>query len=341
MRGLAQCDTKNQRSCAGVQLHVLRPHGVSIQKKIRVSLAVWFCVPLREIANLPTLQERMPGSKLLTRIQEISHKAVFDTVAVAFYDYQTSLRFAVRGDRPFHAASTFKAAVLLAVLKAVEEGRVRWDDRLQVRNRFLSIVDGSPYRIERTRDADASAHRAIGGSMSIRELAEVMVVRSSNLATNLLLDFVGVEFVRKVLDEAGVRGVEVKRGVEDQLAHDQGINNEVTAEGLVRLYRLIVDHFLPAELQAEAVRILSAQEFNSMIPAKLPAGTRVAHKTGEISTHCHDAGIIFPAGRRPYVLAILTEHGPEATRRNRAVAEISGAVYRYLAGGHGEEKPAA
>src|SRR5687767_5806409 len=198
----------------------------------------------------------MPGSKLLTRVHEISHKAGFDTVAVALYDYETSLRFAVRGDRPFHAASTFKAAVLFGVLKAVEAGRARLDDRLQVRNRFLSIVDGSPYRIERSRDADATVHRAIGGSLSIRELAEVMVVRSSNLATNLLLEFIDVEWVRKVLDEAGVRGIEIKRGVEDQLAHDQGINNEVTAEGLVRFYRLIAeDHFLPADLQEEAVRI--------------------------------------------------------------------------------------
>src|SRR5687767_3975165 len=249
----------------------------------------------------------MPGSKLLTRVHEISHKAGFDTVAVALYDYETSLRFAVRGDRPFHAASTFKAAVLFGVLKAVEAGQVRLDDRLQVRNRFLSIIDGSPYRIERSRDADSTVHRAIGGSMSIRELSEVMVVRSSNLATNLLLDLIGVDFVRKILDEAGATGVDIKRGVEDRLAHDQGINNEVTAEGLVRFYRLIVDEqFLPSDLRDEALQILSAQEFNSMIPLKLPKGTRVAHKTGEISTHCHDAGIVYAPNRRPYVVAILT-----------------------------------
>jgi beta-lactamase class A len=297
---------------------------------------------LRELTNVLTLRVRMPGSKLLTRIHEISHKAALDTVAVAFYDYETSLRFAVRGDRPFHAASTFKAAILLGVLKAVEAGQVRLDDRLQIRNRFRSIIDGSPYRIERSRDADTTVHRAIGASMFIRELSEVMIVRSSNLATNLLLDLIGVDFVRKILEEADVRGVDVKRGVEDQLAHDQGINNEVTAEGLVRFYRLIVDeHFLPPDLRDEALRILCAQEFNNMIPAKLPKGTRVAHKTGEITTHCHDAGVVYAPNRRPYVLAILTEHGPEATKRNRAVAEISGAVYRFLAGGQGEEKPAA
>jgi beta-lactamase class A len=284
----------------------------------------------------------MPGSKLLTRIHEISHKAALDTVAVAFYDYETSVRFALRGDRPFHAASTFKAAVLLGVLKAVEAGQIRLDDRLQIRNRFLSIVDGSPYRIDRSRDADTTVHRAVGASMSIRELSEVMVVRSSNLATNLLMDLIGVDFVREFLDEEGVSGVDIKRGVEDQLAHEQGINNEVTAEGLVRFYRLIVDgNFLPQNLRDEALRILSAQEFNNMIPAKLPKGTRIAHKTGEISTHCHDAGIVYPENRQPYVVAILTEHGPQATKRNRAVAEISAAIYRYLVGGHGEEKPTA
>ena len=284
----------------------------------------------------------MPGSKLLSRIQEISHKANFDTIAVAFYDYETSLRFAFQGDRWFHAASTFKVGVLFGVLKAAEEGRLKLDDQLQVRNRFRSVVDGSPFRIQRERDADPSVHRAIGGSLPIRQLAEVMITRSSNLATNLLLDLVSVDYVRTILEKAGVRGVKVKRGVEDTIAHEQGINNEVTAEGLVRLHRLLVDDgFLSEELREEGFRILSAQEFNSMIPARLPKEVRVAHKTGEISTHCHDAGIVRAPDRKPYVLSILTEHGPNAVKRNRAVAEISGAIFRYLdaPSQSAEEKP--
>jgi beta-lactamase class A len=284
----------------------------------------------------------MPGSKLLNRIHEISQKARFDNVGIAFYDYETSLRFAYQGDRFFHAASTFKAGVLLAVLKAAEEGRLQLDDRLQIRNRFRSVIDGSPYRISRERDADSSVHRAIGGALSIRNLAEVMIVRSSNLATNLLIDLLGVDYVRQVLENGGARGVDIKRGVEDKLAHEQGINNEATAEGLVRLNRLLVeDHFLPPEFREEGLRILFAQEFKSMIPAKLPKDSRVAHKTGEISTHCHDAGLIYLPGRKPYVLAILTEHGPEVIKRNRAVAEMSAAVFRFIAGSQPEEKSAA
>src|SRR6478609_1365264 len=103
----------------------------------------------------------MPGSKLLTRIHEIAQRARLATVGIAFYDYENSLRFAYQGERTFHAASTFKSAVLLAVLKAAEEGRLRLDSQLQIRNRFRSVVDGSIYRIERERDADSSVHRAI------------------------------------------------------------------------------------------------------------------------------------------------------------------------------------
>ncbi len=283
----------------------------------------------------------MPGSKLLHRIHEITQKAQLETVAIAFYDYETSLRFAFQGDRLFHAASTFKSGVLLGVLKAAEAGRLRLDDQLQVRNRFKSVLDGSPYRIDGGRDADASVHRAIGQSLSIRELAEAMIVRSSNLATNLLIDLLSVEYLREIMEEGGVRGVDIRRGVEDTRAHESDINNQATAEGLVRLHRLFVEeHFLAPESREEGLRILSAQEFNSMIPARLPSGTRVAHKTGEISTHCHDAGVVYLPQRKPYVVAILTQHGPEVIKRNRAVADISAAICRFVDGGRSEDKTA-
>lgn len=276
----------------------------------------------------------MPGSKLLARIQEISQKAQFENVAVAFYDYETSLRFSYQGDRLFHAASTFKAAILFALLKAVEAGLARLNDPLHVRNRFRSIVDDSPYRLERDRDGDSAVHRRTGRSMSIEQLARLMITRSSNLATNLLLEFLTVPFIRQALKDAGAEGLEVRRGVEDHVAFEQGINNETTAEGMLRLFRLFLDEkHLTEEHRQLALDILLAQEFNKMIPARLPEGVRVAHKTGEISTHCHDAGIIFTPGRKPYILAILTESVPANPRRQKAIAEIAGAIHRYIAGG--------
>jgi beta-lactamase class A len=173
--------------------------------------------------------------------------------------------------------------------------------------------------------------------MRVRELARAMIVRSSNLATNLLLDYVGLEAARRVLKEARMEGIELKRGVEDTAAFEQGVNNEVTAEGLARCFRLLCQEgFVRAETREQMIEVLCAQEFNGMIPAPLPKEARVAHKTGEISTVCHDAGIVFLPRRRPYVVAILTEWPAHVERRQGCVAEISREVHRWLTrGGEG------
>jgi len=70
-----------------------------------------------------------------------------------------------------------------------------------------------------------------------------------------------------------------------------------------------------------------------MIPALLPREARVAHKTGEISTVCHDAGIVFLPKRKPYVLAILTEWPENIERRQACLAEISRAVFEFVTTG--------
>jgi beta-lactamase class A len=273
----------------------------------------------------------MSRSDLEETIRGIVEAANIERASVAFYDYQKREEFSWGHEDFFHAASTIKVAVLLAVFKACEEKKLRMDDALHVRNRFLSMGDGMPYRLQRNRDADAEVHDRIGRTMHIEQLAHLMITVSSNLATNLLLDFVGLEYAKNVIKEAGLEGIRLMRGVEDNAAHEMRINNEVTAMGLVRLFRLILDgKFISAASRNQMLEILGDQQFNSMIPAKLPEGTRVAHKTGEVSTVCHDAGLVFPAGREPYALAILTEVSPETTGRHALVAEISEAVFRHL-----------
>jgi beta-lactamase class A len=251
-------------------------------------------------------------------------------VGVALHDLETGFRFSLRGDRWFHAASTIKVAVLLAVFRAADEGRFRLDDSLHVRNRFLSAADGSPFRLSQDRDATPELYATIGRTAKISALAHAMICGSSNLATNLLLDFVGVEYARTVLREAGVEGVELRRGVEDHDAHEQGINNEATADGLLSLLSAIRSDFLTTESKREVIRILLEQRFNSMIPAGLPPHATVAHKTGEISTACHDIGIVYLPEREPYITAILTEFDPNTDGRRETVAAISKAIYRSL-----------
>ena len=251
-------------------------------------------------------------------------------VAVALHDLETGFRFSLRGDRWFHAASTIKVAVLLAVFRAADEGRFSLYDSLHVRNRFFSAADGSLFRVTQDRDATPELYASIGRTAKISALAHAMICGSSNLAANLLLDFVGVEYARTVLREAQVNAVELRRGVEDHGAHERGINNEATADGLLSLLSAIRGDFLTPESKREVIRILLEQRFNSMIPAGLPSHATVAHKTGEISTACHDIGIVYLPEREPYITAILTEFDPDTEGRRETVAAISEAIYRSL-----------
>ena len=259
-------------------------------------------------------------------------------LAVSIHDLQSGSEFRYRAERWFHAASTIKLAVLLGVYGAIHQGRLVPQSRLHVRNRFRSAYDGSSFRILSERDADSEVQAAVGKTMRVGELARNMIIRSSNLATNLLLDLLGIEFLQRVLEEHDLSGIDLRRGVEDELAFEHGINNRVTADGLVLLLRLIADEraFSP-ELSRSMLDILHDQEFRSGIPAGLPADARVAHKTGEISTVAHDAGIVYLPKRKPYVVAILTEWEPETSGRSPTIAAASYMVYEHLMGGKDED----
>jgi len=265
-------------------------------------------------------------------VERLSAGSKARAIAVAVHDFQSGSRFSLRGDRWFHAASTIKVAVLLAVFRAADEGRVHLDDSLHVRNRFISAADGFPFHLSPDSDAMPELYQLVGRTAKISTLAEGMIAASSNLATNLLLDFMGVEYARKVLRDAQVDGVELRRGVEDYAAHERGINNEVTADGLVSLLSAVRGDFLRNESKEQAIRILLEQRFNSMIPAGLPAHAAVAHKTGEISTACHDMGIVYLPEREPYIAVILTEFDSEGNGRREIVATISVAIYRLIVG---------
>jgi beta-lactamase class A len=270
--------------------------------------------------------------KLRRAIAEITTAARTQRYAVAVHDYASGFRFDLEGHRLFHAASTIKVAILLAVLKAVDEGRAHWTDPVHVRNRFLSVIDRSAYRLDSESDGYPQLYKAIGRTAKLSELADCMITSSSNLATNLVLDFVGTEYAAGVLRDAAVEGVHLRRGVEDEKAHEQGVNNETTANGLVQLFAVLRGEFLSQQSRDRAIHILLDQRFRAMIPAGLQSHASVAHKTGEISTACHDAGIVYLPEREPYIVAILTEIDRDATGRRETVAKISQAVYEAITG---------
>ena len=272
--------------------------------------------------------------ELTAALEDLSAAA---PAAAALFDYQTGQAWSFAGGRWFHAASTIKIAVLACAYAALEERALTPAHRLQVRNQFVSAADGRPYATLASRDSDQEVYTAIGRTMRVDELARHMVTVSSNLATNVLLDFIGIGRARRILDAAGISGIDLRRGVEDDRAFDIGICNRVTAGGLVGLLRAIFERRFGSDAHAgEMLGILSAQAFNSGIPAGLPppvrAAARIAHKTGEISSATHDAGLVFLPGRPPYALAVLTRRGSGADRF-APIARVSARVFERVSRG--------
>ena len=269
---------------------------------------------------------------LRSEIERIEKESGAKAIAVALHDLETGFDLRYNQDRWFHAASTIKVPILLGAFAAIDRGELLPHSRVHVRNRFLSIVENIPFRVESDRDANSAVHNAIGKMMRVDELAYHMITTSSNLATNLLLGVIGADAVNQTLRELDVDdGIELRRGVEDELAFEKDINNRVTAEGLLRILVMLAQGkaFSPA-LSRRMMDILHGQEFNQGIPARLPKGARVAHKTGEISTVAHDAGVVYLPKRKPYVLVILTEWDDSTTGRSRTIASISHAIYEFL-----------
>ena len=275
-----------------------------------------------------------PGreEKLHRAIKQIAGEAGTKAVAVTVQDFESDFRFSLAGERIFHAASTIKVAILLALFTGVDVGRFRLSDPLHVRNRFLSALDGTPFRLDPESDGFPQLYRRVGRTAKIADLAESMIIWSSNLSTNLLLDYIGSEYAGEVLRAAGVSGVSLRRGVDDLRAYERRMYNETTAEGLVQLFAALRGDFLSRPSRERVIHILLEQKFASMLPAGLPAHATVAHKTGEISTACHDAGIVYLPEREPYIVAILTEVEPEKNGARETVRKISEAVYHAVTG---------
>ena len=247
-------------------------------------------------------------------------------VAVAYRTLDGRTELLIDPDKPFHAASTMKVPVMIELFRQAKAGTVSLDDPLPVRNDFRSIVDGTPYRLSQGDDSDKQVYAAAGKTMTLRQLCESMIEVSSNFAANLLIETLGVENIRGTVARLGAGGMQVLRGVEDQKAFDKGLNNTTTARGLVMLLdRLAHGQAVDAQSDAAMIDILKRQKFTDAIPAGVPSGTAVAHKTGTITKIHHDAGIVYSS--RPYVLVLLTRGIEDQKKSAALMAQLSKVVY--------------
>jgi beta-lactamase class A len=271
-----------------------------------------------------------PIDSLRARIQHRVAEVRGAIVGLAYHDLETGDSLFVNADDSFHAASTMKVPVMIELFRQIDAGKLKLDQGILLVNQFASIVDKSPYSLDPRSDSDSAAYTRVGAYVPIRELIDRMITRSSNLSTNALIDVVGATTANATAHALGARNIKVLRGVEDGKAFAAGLNNTTTARDLQVLMEAIETGKAASRASCDAMRdVLLRQEFNGEIPAGLPLGMKVAHKTGFITAVLHDAAIVYPPGRKPYVLVVLTRAIPDEQVARTLIADLSRLVYTH------------
>jgi len=255
------------------------------------------------------------------------------TFAVAYKNLLTGEEILINEHTLFHAASTMKTPVMAEVFRQATEGKFSLKDSILIKNEFKSIVDGSPYSLSPQSDSDTLIYKHIGEKRTIYSLMYDMIIISSNLATNLIVDLVDAKNVTQTMRSIGAKDIQVLRGVEDIKAFDAGLSNLVTAYDLMLLFEKIdKEEIVNAEASLAMMDILLDQKFNDIIPAKLPKGVKVAHKTGSITGVQHDSGIVFLPDGNKYVLVLLSKDLEDEPAAMEAMAQVSELLYQFTTG---------
>lgn len=264
--------------------------------------------------------------KVVAAIQDRITKSGAD-VGIAFETLDGRLTWSSRGDDVFHAASTMKIPVMIELFHQVREGKVKLSDPLPIKNEFHSLVDGSVFTLKPADDSETDLYKAVGQTRTLDQLCDLMVTVSSNFATNLLIQKLGIDNIRATVSSLHADGMDIKRGVEDQKAFDKKLNNTTTAYGLATLLLAIANgKAVDPDASAKMVEILERQKFNEGIPAGVPTNIRVAHKTGEITKIHHDAGIVY--AERPFVIVVLVSGVEDFKQSGALIAEVTRDLYQ-------------
>lgn len=251
--------------------------------------------------------------------------------AVAFKDLTTGETLLIKDQEYFHAASTMKTPVMIEVYKQAAAGAFSLNDSLILKNEFKSIVDSSSFSLDANDDSEKELYRYLGEKRSLYNLVYDMINMSSNLATNMVIELVNAQHVTETMRQLGAKHIQVLRGVEDSKAFKKGFNNVTTANDLMLIYEKMARGEIIDSASSQAmIKILLNQQFNEIIPARLPEEVKVAHKTGNISQVQHDSGIVFLPNGSKYVLVLLSKNWQKEEQAIKAMAEVSEMIYNYV-----------
>lgn len=259
-------------------------------------------------------------------------ESVQGDVSICFKNLNSNETFNYNENRQFNTASLMKVVVALEFLLGVERKEIPENCLIKLKNSFVSKLDNSYFELSKENDSEKELYSKIGTSIPAMELLELMITRSSNLATNNIFDLINKNnSLSQLLNRLEMHNTQIIRGVEDQKSYDAGIINFTTASDFLKLFEFINNRIFSGNKYVNVLyEILKKQEDNKIIPQFLPNNLHIAHKTGSIKSVRHDAGLISNGKDINYILVILTKNLADTEKSIYQLAKISELFYKSV-----------
>jgi beta-lactamase class A len=235
-------------------------------------------------------------------------------------------------DAAHYPASTIKLPVLMALLRDRTAGVPAALGNVTVHDRFSSAAGGT-FVLRQSDDQDDETWAHLGTEVDLLELADRMITVSSNIATDLVIEAIGLDSVQRYVADLGLADrVRLDRLIGDTGAEDAGISNSVTASALATVMASIARG--GDDDSATARAILARQTHRDMIPAGLPDGAWSASKGGWVTGVKHDVALVRPVVAPEYVLAVCTTSDLPDAAGKELVARLSAVTWEQWRSWH-------
>jgi len=226
------------------------------------------------------------------------------TYGVYILDLHTQQFCGINQEVVFHAASTFKIPMNLFLFQQIALNKINPQLKLTYKPQHY---EGGTGILQFAR---------YGTSYTIYELAKYSMVYSDNVATNMLLGYLGRKNVKDFMRSLGGKVVDDRRNI--TCPRDMAYYMKALVafwENYPEYGSILLNH-------------LENTVFNERIPKLLPSGTRVAHKIGNwpATGSYHDVGIVFHP-THPYIISLFSKGVPDRTHCFRVLQNLSLLVY--------------
>jgi len=252
-------------------------------------------------------------------------------VSICFKNLNSNETTNFNENEQYNTASLMKVVVALEFLLSVERKEISENCLIELKNSFASKVDNSYFELSKENDSEKELYSKIGTGIPVMELLELMITRSSNLATNNVFNLINKDSLSQLLNNLGMHNTQIVRGVEDQKSYDAGIINFTTAADILKLFEFIHKEVSAGNKYVNKLyEILTRQEDKKIIPKLLPKNLYIAHKTGSIKSVRHNAALISDGKNVNYILVILTKNLVDIEKSIYQLAKISELFYKSV-----------